>query len=85
MARMKHSYAATETVVQRVLGTKPNGKYLPVGGPDPLTSDLEAAKVFLTDKSAKEALALSVPAELGEKLRVIRVSRTTRESTEDLT
>lgn len=82
MARMKHSYAATETVVQRVLGTKPNGKYLPVGGPDPLTSSLEAAKVFLTDKSAKEALALSVPAELREKLRVIRVSRTTRESTE---
>ena len=83
MARGKHSYAATETVVQWVLGTKPNGKYLPVGGPDPLASNLEAAKVFLTDKSAKEALALSVPAGLREKLRVIRVSRTTRESTED--
>lgn len=80
MARVKHSYAATETVVQWVLGTKPNGKYLPVGEQDPLTSNLEAAKVFLTDKQAKEALALSVPAELREKLRVIRVSRTTRES-----
>lgn len=83
MARMKHSYAATETVVQWVLGTKPNGKYLSVREQDPPTSNLEAAKVFPTDKSAKEALALGVPAELGKKLRVIRVSRTTRESTED--
>ena len=83
MAHGKHTYTATETVVQWVLGTKPNGKYLPVGGPDPLTSNVEAAKVFLTDKSAKEALALSVPAELRGKLRVIRVSRTTRESMED--
>ena len=83
MARGKRTYAATETVVWWALGTRPGGKYLPVGGPDPLTSNVEAAKVFLTDKSAKEALALSVPAELREKLRVIRVSRTTRESTED--
>jgi len=80
---MKHSYVATETVVQWVLGTRPNGKYLPVGEPDPLTSNIEAAKVFLTDKSAKEALALSVPAEFRGKLRVIRVSRTTRESMKD--
>ena len=83
MARMKHSYAATETIVQWVLGTKPNGKYLSVREQGPLTSDIEAAKVFLTDKSAKEALALSVPAEFRGKLRVIRVSRTTRESMED--
>ena len=83
MARMKHSYVATETVVQWVLGTKPNGKYLSVREQGPLTSDIEAAKVFLTDKSAKEALALSVPAEFRGKLRVIRVSRTTRESMED--
>ena len=83
MARMKHSYAATETIVQWVLGTKPNGKYLSVREQGPLTSDIEAAKVFLTDKSAKEALALSAPAELRGKLRVIRVSRTTRESMED--
>ena len=83
MARMKHSYVATETVVQWVLGTRPNGKYLPVGEPDPLTSNVEAAKVFLTNKSAKEALALSVPAEFRGILRVIRVSRTTRESMED--
>ena len=83
MARMKHSYVATETVVQWVLGTKPNGKYLSVREQDPLTSDIEVAKVFLTDKSAKEVLALSVPAEFRGKLRVIRVSRTTRESMED--
>ena len=80
MARGKHTYAATETVVQWVLGTKPNGKYLSVREQGPLTSNIEAAKVFLTDKSAKEALALSVPAELRGELRVIRVSRTTRES-----
>ena len=83
MARMKHSYVATETIVQWVLGTKPNGKYLSVREQDPLTSDIEVAKVFLTDKSAKEALALSVPTEFRGKLRVIRVSRTTRESMED--
>ena len=83
MAHGKRTYTATETIVQWVLGTKPNGKYLPVGEPDSLTSNIEAAKVFPTDKSAKEALALSVPAELRGKLRVIRVSRTTRESMED--
>ena len=83
MARMKHSYVATETVVQWVLGTRPNGKYLSVREQGPLTSNIEAAKVFLTDKSAKEALALSVPAEFRGKRRVIRVSRTTRESMED--
>lgn len=83
MARGKRTYAATETIVWWVLGTRPNGKYLPVGGPDPLTSNVEAAKVFLTDKSAKEALALSVPAEFRGKLRVIRMSRTMRESMED--
>lgn len=85
MARMKRSYAATETVVQWVLGTKPNGKYLSVREQGPLTSNIEAAKVFRTDKSAKEALALGVPAEFRGKLRVIRVSRTTRESMEDRT
>ena len=83
MARMKHSYVATETIVQWVLGTKPNGKYLSVREQGPLTSDIEVAKVFLTDESAKEALALSVPAAFRGKLRVIRVSRTTRESMED--
>lgn len=83
MAHGKHTYMATETVVQWILGTKPNGKYLSVREQDPLTSNIEAAKVFLTDKSAKEALALSVPAELRGKLRVIRVSRTTRESCDD--
>ena len=83
MASMKHSYAATETVVQWVLGTKPNGKYLSVKEQGPLTSNIEAAKVFLTDKSAKEALALSIPVEFRGELRVIRVSRTTRESMED--
>lgn len=82
MSKVKRSYAATETVVQWVLGTRPNGEYLPVGGPDPLTSDREAAKPFLTEKSAKEALLLHVPKDLAGKLRVIRISRTTRESCE---
>lgn len=83
MAHVKRSYTATETVVYWILGTKPNGKYLPIGGPDPLISNREAAKPFLTEKSAKEALALGVPADLRGKLRVIRVSRTTRESCDD--
>ena len=80
MAHVKRSYAATETVVYWILGTRPNGKYLPAGETDQLTSNREAAKPFLTEKSAKEALALSTPSELRGKLRVIRVSRTTRES-----
>ena len=80
MARAKRTYAATETVVQWVIGTKPGGKYLPFEDPDQLTSNLEAAKPFPTESAAKEALALSVRAELRGNLRVIRVSRTTRES-----
>lgn len=83
MARVKRSYTATETVVYWILGTRPNGKYLPAGGQDPLTSDREAAKPFLTEKSAREALTLSIPSELRGKLRVIRISRTTRESCDD--
>ena len=83
MAHVKRTYTATETVVQWILGTRPNGKYLPVGRPDLLTSNREAAKPFLTEKSAKEALTLGVPVELRGKLRVIRVSRTTRESCDD--
>lgn len=83
MAHVKRSYTSTETVVYWILGTRPNGKYLPTAGPDPLTSNREAAKPFLSEKSAKEALSLGVPAELRGKLRVIRVSRTTRESCDD--
>ena len=83
MAYVKRSYTATETVVYWILGTRPNEKYLPAGEADQLTSNREKAKPFLTDKSAKEALALSVPADLRGKLRVIRVSRTTRESCDD--
>ena len=83
MAHVKRSYTATETVVYWILGTRPNGKYLPAEEPNPLTSNREAAKPFLTEKSAKEALALSTPSELRGKLRVIRVSRTTRESCDD--
>ena len=83
MARVKRTYAATETVVQWVIGTKPGGKYLPFEGPDQLTKNLEAAKPFPTEQAAKEALALSVRAELRGNLRVIRVSRTIRESCDD--
>ena len=83
MARVKRTYAATETVVQWVLGTKPGGEYLPFGEPGPLTRNLEAAKPFPTESAAKEALALSVRAELRGRLRVIRMSRTTRESCDD--
>ena len=85
MARGKRTYTATETIVQWVLGTKPNGKYLSIKEQGPLTSNIRAARVFQTDKSAKEALALSVPAEFRGVLRVIRVSLTTRESMEDRT
>lgn len=83
MAHVKRSYTSSETVVYWILGTRPNGKYLPTTGPDPLTSNREAAKPFLSEKSAKEALSLGVSAELRGKLRVIRVSRTTRESCDD--
>ena len=83
MAHVKRSYAATETVVYWILGTRPNGKYLPIGRPDLLTSNREAAKPFLTEKSAKEALTLGTPSALRGKLRVIRVSRTTRKSCDD--
>lgn len=83
MAHVKRSYTSTETVVYWILGTRPNGKYLPTAGPDPLTSNREATKPFLSEKSAKEALLLGVSAELRGKLRVIRVSRTTRESCDD--
>lgn len=82
MARGKRTYTATETLVQWVLGTKPNGEYLSIKEQGPLTSNIRAAKVFQTDKSAKEALALSVPAKFRGALRVIRVSLTTRESME---
>lgn len=77
---VKRSYTATETIVSWVLGTRPGGKYFPVGGPDPLTSNLMAAKSFTTDTAAKEALTLSVPLDIRCKLKVIRVSQTTRES-----
>lgn len=84
MAHVKRSYTATETVVQWVLGTRPNGKYF---RGDQSASDLEPnrenARFFLSEKAAKEALAMSVSADLRGKLRVIRVSRTTRESCED--
>lgn len=83
MAHGKRTYTATETVVQWVLGTKPNGNYLSIKEQGPLTSNIEAAKVFMTDKSAKEALALNIPTEFRGKLCVIRVSRTTRESMEN--
>lgn len=82
MARVKRTYAATETVVQWVLGTKPGGRYL-LDGSNQLTSYIEAARFFPTEPAAKEALALSVRAELRGNLRVIRVSRTTRESCDD--
>lgn len=56
MARVKRSYTATETVVYWILGTRPNGKYLPAGGQDPLTSDREAAKPFLTENPQRRHL-----------------------------
>lgn len=46
-----------DTIVRWILGTRPNGKYLPAGETDQLTSNREEAKPFLTEKSAKEALA----------------------------
>lgn len=85
MAHVKRSYMATETVVQWVLGTKPGGRYFgavsEVGGD--LAVDIRLATKYPTDKAAKEALALGVPVGLRPKLRVIRVSRTTRESCDE--
>lgn len=77
---VKRSYTATETIVRWVLGTRPGGKYFLLGEPDHLTSNLMAAKSFMTDTAAKEALTLSVPPDIRYKLKVIRVSQTTRES-----
>lgn len=81
MAHVKRSYAATETVVQWVLGTRPNGKYFRGDlSASNLEQNRENARFFLTEEAAKEALTLGVPADLRQKLHVIRVSRTTRES-----
>lgn len=87
MSKVKRSYAATETVVQWVLGTKPGGKYLQMAtldgdlGFEPdLADNREAAKPFLSEASAEEFRALRVPKDMAAKLRVIRRSHTVRES-----
>ena len=93
MAHVKRSYAATETVVQWALGTRPNGKYLFTahldGPPQDISMDLtenrENARMFLSERQAREFLVLKVPKDLAGKLRVIRVSRMTRESMDDRT
>ena len=45
-----------DTIVRWILGTRPNGKYLPAGETDQLTSNREEAKPFLTESPKRRHL-----------------------------
>ena len=76
----KRTLVSTETDVWWVLGTRPDGKYFRVTDKSGDLYGLEDATSYSTERAAYSALALAVPAGLRQKLHVIRVSRTTRES-----
>ena len=79
----KRSLISTETDVWWVLGTRPDGKYFRVTDKSGDLYNLEDATSYSTERAACSALSLAVPTGLRQKLHVIRVSRTTRESMED--
>lgn len=83
MAMVRKTLVSTETDVWWVLGTHPNGKYFRVTDKSGDLYNLEDATSYSTERAACSALSLAVPTGLRQKLRVIRVSRTTRESMED--
>lgn len=77
---VKKTLVSVETDVWWVLGTRPNGKYFRVTDKSGDLYNLEDATSYSTERAAYSALSLTVPVGLRQKLRVIRVSRTTRES-----
>ena len=76
----KKTLVSIETDVWWVLGTRPNGKYFRVTDKSGDLYNLEDATSYSTERAAYSALTLAVPTSLRQKLHVIRVSRTTRES-----
>ena len=81
----KKTLVSVETDVWWVLGTHPNGKYFRVTDKSGDLYNLGDATSYSTERAACSALSLTVPAVLRQKLHVIRVSRTTRESMENRT
>ena len=77
---VKKTLVSIETDVWWVIGTRPNGKYFRVTDKSGDLYNLEDATLYSTERAACSALSLMVPVSLRRKLRVIRVSRTTRES-----
>lgn len=82
MAETRKTLVSTETDVWWVLGTRPGGLYYNRDHPDDVFG-LKDATPFETEGAAREALCfvkkpMMVPT--NQKLRVIRVSWTTRES-----
>lgn len=76
----KKTLVSIETDVWWVLGTRPDGKYFRVTDKSGDLYNLEDATSYSTERAAYSALTLAVPTSLRQKLHVIRVSRTTRES-----
>lgn len=77
---IKKTFVSIETDVWWVLGTHPNGKYFRVTDKSGDLYNLKDATSYSTERAACSALSLMVPVGLRQKLHVIRVSRTTRES-----
>lgn len=77
---VKKTLVSVETDVWWVLGTRPNGKYFRVTDKSGDLYNLEDATSYSTERAACSALSFMVPVCLRQKLRVIRVSLTTRES-----
>ena len=76
----KKTLVSIETDIWWVLGTRPDGKYFRVTDRSGDLYNLEDATSYSTERAACSALTLAVPTSLRQKLHVIRVSRTTRES-----
>ena len=83
MAKARKTLVSIETNICWVLGTRPNGKYFRVTDKSGDLYNLKDATSYSTERAAYSALSLTVPVSLRQKLHVIRVSRTTRESMED--
>ena len=80
MAKDRKTLVSIETDVWWVLGTRPDGKYFRVTDKSGDLYNLEDATSYSTKRAACSALSLTVPIGLRQKLHIIRVSRTTRES-----
>lgn len=80
MAKAKKTLVSIETDVWWVLGTRPDGKYFRVTDRSGDLYNLEDATPYSTERAAYSDLTFMVPTSLRQKLHVIRVSRTTRES-----